>query len=284
MKITKSISSLKETILSWKSGGEIIGFVPTMGFLHAGHLSLVGLSKKKSDKTVVSIFVNPTQFNDPRDFQNYPIDLDKDSDILDKTGVDMLYLPLMEELYPGGEKSNQIWVIPEKLDKYLCGAARPGHFRGVLTVVAKFFHQVNPDIAFFGKKDWQQARIIEEMTKSLFFPIEIILGETIREDDGLAMSSRNVRLSPKDRKEANIIYKSLRETKEIFEQGETDSEKLRNILAEKLSSSQNGEIDYAEIVFRSDLSPCKGKIEKGGALMAVALFYGDVRLIDNMEI
>jgi pantoate--beta-alanine ligase len=284
MLLATNHKQILQYVQGWKAKGESVGFVPTMGFLHQGHLSLIEMAKKEHSKTVVSIFINPTQFNDPADYKKYPVDLDKDKKLLQEQGVDCLYLPVPKEIYPEGPEKNKIWVVPEVLDQYLCGATRPGHFKGVLTVVLKLFNQVRADSAYFGKKDWQQARLIQEMVQNLFIPVRIQLGETVREKDGLAMSSRNARLSGAQRKEAVIIYQSMQETRDLFIQGERSRDKLESFLRENLLGAKSGSVDYVQIVDRKNLAPYKGKIKSGQALMAVAMFFGQVRLIDNMEL
>ncbi len=283
MIVCTTLREAREEIESRRRAGERVGLVPTMGYLHSGHLSLVEQCRRTADFTVVSIFVNPTQFNDPADLQKYPVDLDRDHRLLQEAGVDLLYLPQVEDLYPEGSDRNRIWVDVIELDRYLCGATRPGHFRGVLTVVARLFLGLAPDLAWFGKKDWQQARIIAEMVRSLFIPVQIQLGEIVREEDGLAMSSRNVRLSPDARKAAPGIYKALLETKMFYQLGNDDATSLVAFLRKKLEIIPSARVDYAEIVDKYELYPLAGRVEAARALAVVAVFLGSVRLIDNLE-
>ena len=196
MDVVKTIDELRAKVKEARTKGKTIGFVPTMGFLHKGHLSLVEISKEHSDYQVMSIFVNKMQFNDPKDFENYPIDLDSDFELAEKVEVDCMFVPDHEEIY----SNRLVYVDVENLDKNLCGAARPGHFRGVITVVAKLFNIVLPDVSVFGQKDIQQATIIEKMVKDLDFPVSVIVAPIIREEDGLAMSSRNKNLTEAERK------------------------------------------------------------------------------------
>lgn len=289
MEIFTNAKTTNRRVLQWRKEGEIVGFVPTMGYLHDGHLSLVKLAKLQSQKVIVSIFVNPTQFNDPKDFASYPIDIEKDKSLLEKMGVDALYLPPVEDIYPNGMENTHIWVDVEGLDSYLCGASRPGHFRGVLTVVARLFNIVRPHIAIFGKKDWQQARIIQAMVTELFFDTEIMLGEIQREDDGLAMSSRNVRLSPEARRHAPGIYRALKDTKDYIR---TENSAGRSVAAmaiqkrleQSMQNIEESRLDYAEVVDKFTLEPQRGEVDVDKTLLAVALYFDSVRLIDNMEL
>lgn len=277
----RSATELRQALAKSKGSH---GFVPTMGFLHEGHLSLVRQCRQENDFCSVSIFVNPTQFNDPNDLQTYPMDLEHDLASLRELAVDLVYLPGDSDLYHRGSSNNRIWLVPESLDDYLCGASRPGHFRGVLTVVFKLFQQLQPHRAYFGKKDYQQARLVEEMAETFFVPVTVRKGEIVREKDGLALSSRNVNLTLEARAEAPLLFDSLQKTKELFDTGEVDAERLRGFLREQLERAGLGRLDYAEIVDRDELHPISGSIEAGKALMAVAVYFGLVRLIDNMEL
>jgi pantoate--beta-alanine ligase len=255
-----------------------------MGYLHEGHLSLVRQCRSENDFCSVSIFVNPTQFNDPNDLQTYPVDLDHDLARLRELGVDLVYLPGEGDLYHRGSNNNRIWLVPERLDDYLCGASRPGHFRGVLTVVLKLFQQLQPHRAYFGKKDYQQARLIQEMAETFFVPVEVRTGEIVREKDGLALSSRNVNLTPEARGQAPILYDSLDKTRAHFAAGERRAQKLRAFLRQQLERASLGRLDYAEVVDRDELRPIEGEVAAGKSLLAVAVYFGPVRLIDNMEL
>lgn len=277
MKVFNDIKSLRETTKSWRKNGETIGFVPTMGYLHQGHLSLIGISKGKASKTIASIFVNPTQFNDPKDFEKYPIDLDRDFKLLESVGTDAVLVPTKEMIY---QNKFQSWVELAELPKVLEGASRPGHFKGVSTVVTILFNLVEPDLAVFGEKDFQQLRIIETMVRDLHLDIEIVRGSTFREDDGLAMSSRNVRLSPEARKIAPTIYKSLSAMRELVSKGEKDVEHVIKFGRAVLSEHKEIKVDYLQIVDEATLLPLKSIIPASRFLVAVEL--GGIRLIDNI--
>lgn len=220
---------LRQTLKAFRGAGESIAFVPTMGFLHEGHLSLVRTARRYASRVVVSIFVNPAQLNDPADFEKYPIDLVRDEQLLVSEGVDVLFIPTTETIY-GSKKLSadseyQSWVSVDRLTQPLEGAHRPGHFRGVTTVVSVLFNLVQPDVAVFGEKDFRQLRVIEQMVLDLKFPIKIVRGELVREPDGLAMSSRNVRLSPAARSAALSISRGLMRAQQLFKEGELVGER-----------------------------------------------------------
>ena len=250
-----------------------------MGYLHEGHLSLVRESRKKADSTIVSIFVNPLQFGPKEDFKQYPRDIESDEALLDKEGVDYLFYPEVKEMYPEGYKT---YVEVNGLQDKLCGQSRPRHFRGVCTVVLKLFHIVEPDLSFFGQKDIQQAVILQRMVRDLNLDVKIEVLPTIREKDGLALSSRNKYLNPEERKAALVLFKSLKEAEKLVERGERKSEwiieKMRNII----DKEPLAKIDYVEIVDRNELNPLKEISE--GALIVLAVFIGKTRLIDNLLI
>ena len=277
MIIAKNIAQLKDTVRGWKKEDHTIGFIPTMGFLHAGHLDLVRSSKEKCHKSIVSIFVNPTQFNDPEDYLKYPMDIEGDLKKCETSGVDLVFLPNKEDLYPSDE--GNITLTQAELQKNLCGKTRPGHFEGVMLVVSKFFNLVQPDVSFFGQKDFQQLRIIEEMVRLLNFPIQIIGVPTLREQDGLAMSSRNVRLSPKERETAAFIPRMFSLAKRVIENGEKDVSTFHEILADFLLSAPNLRIDYIETVDPKRLQTIETL--ENEFLLAIAVFVGNTRLIDN---
>jgi pantoate--beta-alanine ligase len=276
--ITK-ISAVKEVIQDHKSSEKSIGFVPTMGFLHEGHLSLVKESLRQTDVTVVSIFVNPTQFGPDEDFQEYPRDLEKDSALLEELGVDILFVPDHQEMYPEGYKT---YVEVTELQDNFEGRSRPGHFRGVCTVVLKLFEIVNPDVAYFGQKDAQQAVIVKKMVQDLNLDVRIQALPTVREKDGLALSSRNVYLTKEQRKAAPCLVKSLREADRLIQAGEKDSRIIKREMKKLIDSESLARLDYITIVDLEKLDPLD-KI-KGEALIAVAVFFGKVRLIDNMTV
>jgi pantoate--beta-alanine ligase len=223
MKLVKSIEEMRAFSNTVHSRGAQLGLVPTMGALHEGHLSLVRAARDKSDVITVSIFVNPTQFGPQEDFAKYPRNLDRDSTLLEREHVDVIFAPSVEDMYPAGAVT---WVAVEGMSDRLCGRSRPGHFRGVTTVVSKLFHIVEPDAAFFGQKDAAQVAIIRRMVRDLNMPISIEVCPIIREPDGLALSSRNAYLNPEERKSALVLYRSLRRAQEVFDRGERESAKL----------------------------------------------------------
>ncbi|GAB4449466.1 MAG: pantoate--beta-alanine ligase [Anaerolineales bacterium] len=253
-----------------------VGFVPTMGYLHEGHLSLIRRAREECRRVVVSIFVNPTQFGPNEDLARYPRDLERDLSLIEPLGVDLVWTPTAEEMYP---KGYQTWVEVEAVTRRLEGAMRPGHFRGVTTVVAKLFNVVQPHKAYFGQKDAQQAAVIRRMTMDLNFPIEIVVCPTVRETDGLAMSSRNVYLNPEQRKAATVLFRALSAAKELYEAGERNAEKLRERMKEVLAAEPLAEVQYvscADYDTLEELSEITGK-----ALLSMAVFVGKTRLIDN---
>jgi len=254
----------------------MVGLVPTMGYLHEGHLSLVHRAREECDHVVVSIFVNPTQFGPKEDLSKYPRDLDRDLSLLEPLGTDLIWMPTAEIMYPQGY---QTWVEVEAITSPLEGAMRPGHFRGVTTVVAKLFNGVQPHKAYFGQKDAQQAAVIRQMTRDLNFPIEIVVCPIVREPDGLAMSSRNVYLDTEQRKAATVLYRSLSAAKKAYESGERDAEKLRQIMKDVLASEPLAQMQYvscADYDMLEELETVTGK-----TLLSMAVFMGKTRLIDN---
>jgi pantoate--beta-alanine ligase len=278
-KLIKSIQEMKEIVKNLKSKGKSIGFVPTMGYLHEGHKSLLECSKKDNDITILSVFVNPIQFGENEDFDKYPRDINRDLEIANSVGVDYLFNPDYKEMYPEGYST---YVVMESLVDKLCGAYRPGHFKGVLTIVNKLFNIVKPDRAYFGKKDYQQYKVIQKMVKDLNMDVEVIGCPLIREKDGLAMSSRNKYLSPEERKSALSLSKALFEAKKRFEEGETNPDKLKELIKNIINSYPNTKIQYVEIV-DSETLESKEKVEKGDVI-ALAVFVGSTRLIDNIEL
>ncbi len=274
------ISKMKEVIKGEKSRGKTVGFVPTMGYLHKGHVSLIRCSKKDNDITVVSIFVNPIQFGKNEDLDKYPRDLERDYYICKEEGVDYVFYPSYEEMYPEGYST---YVEVEDLTEGLCGAFRSGHFKGVTTVVNKLFNIVNPDRAYFGKKDYQQFKVIQKMVKDLNMDVEVIGCPLVREEDGLAMSSRNKYLSDEERKSALSLSKALFYGKELFEKGEKNpdviKEEMKKII---LSHPEVKKIQYIEIVHPETLKP--KKILEKGDIIALAVYVGDTRLIDNIQL
>jgi len=281
MQIIKNKQELNKQIKQLKAKGKTIGFAPTMGFLHEGHTTLFRESTANTDITVTSIFVNPAQFNDPKDFEKYPRNTDSDLAKCKEAGVDIVYLPEVEDIYPGGKIPDLNMKIPH-LMRSLCATTRPGHFEGVLLVIANLFHTVEPDIAFFGLKDYQQFLIIKEFARATGFRMQVVGVETIRENDGLAMSSRNARLSKQDRETAVLIPRAFKLAQEYISKGGRDIQKLREIISEVILSSSDMKIDYIEILNANDLSDFE--VLKGNVLIAVAIFCGEVRLIDNIRL
>ena len=255
-----------------------VGFVATMGALHAGHLKLVEESRQRSDVTIVSIFVNPAQFNDKADLEKYPRDLTQDAAMLAELGVDYIYAPDVEEVYPPGFST---YVDVEGLTGLMEGASRPGHFRGVATVVTILFNTIRPDIAFFGQKDAQQVAVIERLTRDLGFEMEVAVVPTVREESGLAMSSRNERLSDEDRAKAVVLINSLREAKAAFNNGQRNTADLAQIVENAVEEEPAAELDYVSVVDRETLQPID-KIGDSETLIAAAIRIGGVRLIDNV--
>ncbi|HCR71998.1 MAG TPA: pantoate--beta-alanine ligase [Anaerolineae bacterium] len=253
-----------------------VGLVPTMGYLHPGHLSLVSRAKEENDHVIVTIFVNPTQFGANEDLSKYPRDLERDLELLKPLGVDIVWNPSAETMYPPGY---QTWVEVEALTNPLEGARRPGHFKGVTTVVSKLFNATQPHKAYFGQKDAQQVAVIRRMTADLNFPIEIVVCPTLREDDGLAMSSRNKYLNEAERKAATVLFRSLSEAKKLYEAGERDAEKLRAKMKEVLASEPLVNVQYVSCADYDSLEELT-VIEKK-ALLSMAVFIGKTRLIDN---
>jgi pantoate--beta-alanine ligase len=272
-------SSAEMTALSREArrAGKCLGFVPTMGALHAGHLSLVRTARAQSDVVVASIFVNPKQFGPNEDFAKYPRSLESDSAKLSGEQADYLFQPSVEEMYPN---SATAWVTVEGITDKLDGRSRPGHFRGVTTVVAKLFNIVQPDLAFFGQKDAAQAAIVRKMVRDLNFDVEIVVCPIVREPDGLAMSSRNVYLGPAERRQATVLYRALMRIQMLADQGESDSARLAAAGRQVLSEEPSVRLDYLEIVNPDTLDPVRDT--SGGALIAVAAYVGITRLIDNI--
>ena len=254
-----------------------VGLVPTMGYLHEGHLSLVRRAREECDHVAVSIFVNPTQFGPREDLSKYPRDLHRDLSLLEPLGVDLVWLPTPELMYPPGF---QTWVEVEAITRPLEGAMRPGHFRGVATVVAKLFNAVQPHKAYFGQKDAQQAAVIRQMTRDLSYPIEIVICPIVREPDGLAMSSRNVYLDRDQRKAATVLSRSLRAAQEIYDEGERNAEKIRGRMKEVLASEPLAEVQYVSCADYDTLEELE--TVTGKALLSMAVHVGKTRLIDNL--
>ncbi len=256
---------------------EPVGFVPTMGYLHQGHLSLVRRARGENQSVIVSIFVNPTQFGPQEDFSSYPRDTEHDLTLLEKERVDIVFMPSAEEIYPPQFDS---WVVVDKLTQQLEGASRPGHFRGVSTVCAKLFNIVQPARAYFGQKDAQQLAVIKKMVSDLCMNLEIVTLPTVREPDGLAISSRNIYLNPGERQAATVLYRALALALQLYAQGETDAERLRQKMIALLQKEPLAEIDYVSIADTETLDELD--IVKPQALVSLAVKIGGIRLIDNI--
>lgn len=276
MRIYHTISETREFVRQARQAGLKVGFVPTMGYLHEGHLELVRRARAICGTVVVSIFVNPTQFGPNEDFTRYPRDLERDASMAESVGADVIFNPPVEEIYPPGHCT---YVDLERLTDKLCGLSRPGHFRGVATVVAKLFNIVRPDIAFFGQKDAQQALVIKRMAADLNMDVEIVTVPTVREADGLAMSSRNVYLQPEERRAALVLSRSLRAAEEAVAAGERDPAAIRRMVTGMILGDPLVSIEYVEIYSHPDLEPVE--VLSGPALLALAVRIGRTRLIDN---
>jgi pantoate--beta-alanine ligase len=277
MRICNTIEDMRAAGRAVRRGGKRLGFVPTMGALHQGHLSLVRAAKALCDAVAASIFVNPTQFGPTEDLAKYPRSFERDCELLEKEGVELLFAPSVDEMYPAGAVT---WVTVEALSGKLDGRSRPGHFRGVTTVVAKLFHIVEPDAAFFGQKDAAQVAIIRRMVRDLNFPVEIVACPIVREPDGLAMSSRNAYLDAQQRKHALVLHHSLMRVQKLWEAGERNAAKLVAAAQEEFAEEKSVRLDYFEIVNPDNLDPVENVA--GGALVAVAAVAGKTRLIDNI--
>ena len=279
MIISAEINETKGILRKVKKQGLTIGFVPTMGFLHEGHISLIRKAKKENDYVVVSIFVNPLQFGKNEDFDIYPKNLERDSKLSEEAGADFIFTPTTEEMYP---QSYKTYVDVEDITEGLCGGNRKGHFRGVTTVVTRLLNIVQPEYAYFGQKDAQQAVVISKMVKDLNMDSEIVVCEIVREADGLAMSSRNVNLSKEARSESTNLYKSLRKAEEEIKKGEKCPKKIRKKIENIITENTNSTIEYVSLVDINNLEEVK-KIE-GEVLIALAAKFDKTRLIDNIKI
>ena len=277
MDIVKTIAQVREVVRKARSDGKTIGFVPTMGALHLGHVSLMEAAVSKCDFVVVSIFVNPTQFGPGEDLDKYPRDIEANAEKCRAADVDLIFAPEASEMYPDKLIS---WVEVEKLTDKLCGRSRQGHFKGVTTVCAKLFNIVLPDIAFFGQKDAQQAIVIKRMVKDLNMPLAIEVCPTVREKNGLAVSSRNQYLSEDEKEQAALIYQSLQKCEQLVKEGETNSEKLVEAMVGKLAESSCIRVEYINIVDIDTVADIA--LVSGQALAAIAVKLGGTRLIDNI--
>lgn len=276
MQIVHKITEVREIVSAWRKEGLTVGLVPTMGYLHEGHQSLIRKSVEQNDRTVVSVFVNPIQFGPNEDLASYPRDINRDMQKVEEVGGDLIFNPEPAEMYPGHFTS---FIDTTETTELLCGAVRPIHFRGVCTVVGKLFNIVCPDRAYFGQKDAQQLATIKRFVRDLNFPIEIVPCPIIREDDGLAMSSRNTYLSPEERKVALILSKSLKLGKKAIEDGEKNSQKVIDIITANLKTEPLARIDYVEVVDFENIQ--RVDTIQGETLVAIAVYIGKTRLIDN---
>ena len=277
MKVVGTIKEVRELVKEWKKNGETVGFVPTMGYLHEGHGSLITKARENNDKVVVSIFVNPMQFGPTEDLESYPRDLEKDSKFCESLGADLIFHPEPEEMYHEDFSS---YVDMSVLTEELCGLSRPVHFRGVCTVVTKLFNIVQPDNAYFGQKDAQQLAIIKHMVQDLNMDINVVGCPIVREEDGLAKSSRNTYLSPEERKAALILSKTVKLAKELIDAGEKDADVVVAKMKENIETEPMAKIDYVKAV--NGLTMQQQKEIKAPMLIAMAVYIGKTRLIDNM--
>lgn len=277
MKVVGTIKEVRELVKEWKKNGETVGFVPTMGYLHEGHGSLITKARENNDKVVVSIFVNPMQFGPTEDLDSYPRDLEKDSKFCESLGADLIFHPEPEEMYHEDFSS---YVDMSVLTEELCGLSRPVHFRGVCTVVTKLFNIVQPDNAYFGQKDAQQLAIIKHMVQDLNMDINVVGCPIVREEDGLAKSSRNTYLSPEERKAALILSKTVKLAKELIDAGEKDADVVVAKMKENIETEPMAKIDYVKAV--NGLTMQQQKEIKAPMLIAMAVYIGKTRLIDNM--
>lgn len=276
MQIAYTVKEVREQVKAWRKEGLSVGLVPTMGYLHEGHASLIKKAVEDNDRVVTSIFVNPTQFAPTEDLEAYPRDMEKDSKLCETLGVDLIFHPEPEEMYAPDFCT---WVDMDVLSKTLCGKSRPIHFRGVCTVVSKLFHIVTPDRAYFGQKDAQQFAIIRRMVRDLNMDIEIVGCPIVREEDGLAKSSRNTYLNEEERKAALILSQSIFLGQKMVQEGETDTAKIKAAMVEKIQSEPLARIDYVEIVDGLSMQPVD--TVQSPTLAAIAVYIGKTRLIDN---
>lgn len=276
MKIVETVSEVRQCVKQWRKEGLTVGLVPTMGYLHEGHKSLIDRAVSENDRVVVSVFVNPTQFGPNEDFESYPRDMDKDSVLCEDAGASLIFHPQPEEMYLDGYST---FVDMDTITKGLCGKTRPTHFRGVCTVVSKLFNIVAPDRAYFGQKDAQQLAVIKHMVRDLNFDIDIVGCPIIREEDGLAKSSRNTYLNEAERKAATVLNRALSEGKKFIADGEKKSSDVKKIICDIISSEPLAKIDYVEIVDWNNLEPVEDT--EGQVLCAIAVYIGKTRLIDN---
>ena len=279
MLTVRTQDDLRHQIACWRQAGDTIGFVPTMGALHEGHLSLVHLARQRADRVVASIFVNPAQFGPGEDFARYPRQPETDAPLLEAAGCDLLFLPDVDTMYPPGSAT---FVDPAGAAEGLEGSFRPGHFRGVATVVCALFNLVRPDVTVFGEKDGQQLAVVRQMVRDLHIPVEIVPGPTVREADGLAMSSRNAYLSPEERQAATVLHRALQTARESIAGGERSGDAIRRRLQEVLDSEPRAKVEYAEVVDAGTFRPVETLT--GPLVLPLAVRIGGTRLIDNIQL
>jgi pantoate--beta-alanine ligase len=279
MLTARTQEDLRHQVDSWRAAGERIGFVPTMGALHEGHLSLVRLARERTERVVASVFVNPTQFGPSEDFTRYPRQPEKDAALLQAAGCHLLFLPDVETVYPPGHAT---FVDPAGAAEGLEGAFRPGHFRGVATVVCSLFNLVRPDVAVFGEKDAQQLAVIRQMVRDLHMPVEIVPGPTVREADGLALSSRNAYLSPEERRAATVLHRALQAARQAIAAGERRGDAVRQRMLTVLDSEPRAQVEYAEVVDAQTFRPVE--VLAGPLVLPLAVRIGGTRLIDNIRL
>ena len=280
MLVVNTITELRQILTAQRQAGRTIGLVPTMGCLHEGHLALVKRARSEVDFTVVSIFVNPTQFGPNEDFSKYPRTFEADCDACNKASVDLIFAPSVEEFYP---KNAITWVDVEKVTTGLCGAFRPGHFRGVSTVVTMLFNVIQPTCAVFGRKDLQQCVVIKQMVHDLHIPVKVIIDETVREPSGLAMSSRNRYLTPEELQKASAIPAACKVAQELVQKGETNPILIEKAALKRLTLDASLRVQYLKVVHRETLSEVT-KITPGECVLALACYLGNTRLIDNVDL
>lgn len=281
MRVICTLEEMQDAAAALRAEGKSIGLVPTMGYLHAGHLNLVEVARDRCDVVIVTIFVNPTQFGAGEDFEKYPRDLDRDLACCEEWQVDLVFAPATEDMFPPGHST---YVEETQVAKSLCGVSRPTHFRGVTTVCLKLFYLCQPNVAVFGQKDAQQVVVLRRMARDLFLPVEIAVGPTVRERDGLAMSSRNVHLDEDQRRDALLLSQALQAGKKLVDGGTRNADRVRAEVTHVLSQGRRVRVIYAEVVDAETMEPLRREIESGRDLIVVAAWVDSVRLIDNQPL
>lgn len=285
MELIRTVDAMQAHADAARAKEQTLALVPTLGALHEGHLTLVRRALEEADHVTVSVFVNPTQFGPDEDYEEYPRNLEGDREKLEALNVDAMFAPSVDEMYPYADDEALpgplAWVSVDRLDEHLCGAYREGHFRGVATVVTKLFHASKPDLAVFGKKDAQQYVILQRLVEALLFDIDIVGVPTVREPDGLATSSRNEYLNPEQREQASVLFEAVSAAKEAIEEGEQEISAVVRAMENELAAAPDGEVEYAEVVDANTLQPIEHLAPGQEVLAAVAVYFGDTRLIDN---